>query len=199
MYRSRRIPLTLLEIMIVLVILGLVTAVVGINVRATVLRQRFLTETELVADRLRLAQDMMLLLGADVHVKMTEEERQLVLYLESESALSPVWERAMRNSRLSLREIHSVSFIDQNNPLGGQGGLDLLFLSNGSVMSKGEMLLSTHENPLAETALTRAICFFGAPHSFEVRTRDAQDRFCPELEDTFESLTSDTIRQVGRP
>lgn len=184
--------------MIALAIVALIGGAIAWNVRGALMRQRFLTEVALVVERLRLAQEMMLFLGADMHVHVQEEEGGLVLFLYSESSLKAPWDRVINNSKVKLREVHSVTFVDEINPQNVQGKLDILFLSKGSVMSGGEMLLSTHDNPFAPGAITRAICLLGAPHVITSKPKIVITPTCilPTDKALEEKIIIDTVDEV---
>ncbi|QLH36565.1 MAG: type II secretion system protein [Parachlamydiaceae bacterium] len=66
---------TLIELLIVLMVLALASGVIGFSVHRALREQRFKTEVELVADSLRLAQNLMLIMNADVHVTFKADEK----------------------------------------------------------------------------------------------------------------------------
>lgn len=166
MYIIRRLHITLVEILIVMMILALVSGVIGINIMRALKEQRFRTEVGLMVDTMRLAQDLMLILGTDVHVrvKAAENKKGIEYWLDVEGGVPKEWEPIVKRTRRLLKESHGVSFRElQNFPI-VEGQLDVRFQSGGSMMSKGVFRLSTHEDERAPGALTMAICLKGHPH-----------------------------------
>ncbi len=170
----RRRFLTLIEIMIVVSILLLVTGVIGFNIRRALITQRFNTETALFVDTIRLAQDMMLILSKDVQLKVTGKQGSGIEYsIEVEGGVPKGWETLMKRSQRLMESVHYISF-DQQDPFPSQPGqLTLRFQSKGSMMSKGELRFSSHQDPYTGTAMRRAVCLKGYPHSItsEIVTR----------------------------
>ena len=85
----RRHFITLLELLIVIAILALVSGVIGVNIKKALLDQRFRMEVGMILDELRLAQDLMLILSTDVHVKFSQdkEKKGIKYWLELETEL----------------------------------------------------------------------------------------------------------------
>jgi prepilin-type N-terminal cleavage/methylation domain-containing protein len=195
---QRKPRLTLIEVMIVLAIVAILAAVTGLNVQGLLQRQRFLTEVELLSGKLRLAQDMMLLLGANMHVKFQEKDKKIVVSLDTDATLPPYWEKVVSRSPMTLTEIHSVSFVDRNNPYKEGGEIDLRFLSNGTVMSAGELLLSTHENPYDANAVTRYICLMGTPYPIIAKVKSGTAAACEVTENKAldDSIINSTMLEV---
>jgi len=162
----RRSHYTLLEIMIVFTILSVIGGLIVINVNKALNEQRFRTEVSLVVDELRLAQDLMLILGTDVHFKVSEgkDSKELLYWLEFDYPLPKQWEHELKRKHKGLRTIHLVDFHDQVTNEHTKGQLDVRFMSGGMVMSRGVMLLSeSSENPPPHNALSRYIILPGHP------------------------------------
>lgn len=163
---KRRHPFTLIELMIVLAILAMIAGVVGINIRKAYTQQRFRSEVDSIVDQLRLSQDLMLITGADVHLKFTSmgDEQGLKMWMEVEGQLtSKEWEKLLNKNQRVLTAIHAINFEDELEYPVMPGVIDIRFLSAGNVMSRGMMRLSTHEDESAEGSMVRAICLLGHP------------------------------------
>ncbi|NGX42103.1 MAG: hypothetical protein K940chlam7_00380 [Chlamydiae bacterium] len=158
----KRRHVTLVEMLIVMAILALMAGVVTINIRRAHQQQRFHTEVDLMVDTLRFAQDLMLLLNTDVHVRvaLAEKRRGLEYWVEVEEGIPKAWKPVIKRSHRLLTETHSITFLED----GEVKELDIKFLSGGSLMSRGVIRMSTHENPDAAGATNRAICLNGYPH-----------------------------------
>lgn len=162
----RRSHFTLIELMIVLTILSVIGGVLVINVNKALFDQRFRTEVSLVVEELRLAQDLMLILGTDVHLKVAEgnDSKEIIYWLEFDYPLPKQWEHVLKRKHKGLTAIHRVDFKDQLQHLETKGQFDIRFMSGGAVMSRGVMMLSTsQEDDPPPDALTRYICLPGYP------------------------------------
>lgn len=162
----RRLHITLIEILIVVMILTLVSGIVGVNIMRALKEQRFRTEVSLMVDTLRLAQDLMLILGTDVHVrvKKLENKEGIEYWLDVEGGVPEKWVPIVKRTRRTLKESHGVSFQELQDFPYVEGQLDIRFLSGGSMMSKGVFRMSTHDDERTPGALTMAICLEGYPH-----------------------------------
>lgn len=165
MVSLRRLPITLLELMIVMAILALVAGIVAVSINKALVDQRFRTEVSMIVDELRLAQDLMLILGADVHVKFAEEGSKGIKYwIELETSLPDHINREILRKHHKLKTIRGVSFADELNKNSAQGQLDIRFQSKGMVMSQGILKLATSgESNLPMAALKNYICLPGFP------------------------------------
>lgn len=192
--------MTLLEILIAITIITLVGGVVGIGITRALKEQRFRTEVALVVDTLRLAQNMMLILGTDVHfrVKTAEGGKGIEYHLDVEGGGPEKWRRIIRKTQRIMKETHGISFRDlQPFPI-TPGQLDIRFQSNGAMMSKGVLRLSTHEDEKNPGALTMAICLRGYPHPLEAVIEKDVLIECETEEDTnyLSRLTLATLQEI---
>ena len=122
----------------------------------------------------------MLIVGADVTFRITGERQKGIQYhLEVEGDIPKQWEPTIKRSHRLLRETHSVELAD-GEPSPVEGALDLRFFSGGSVMSRGVLRLSTHENPDDPGALKRVVFLRGYPHPL-VSVPEGEEQL--ELED----------------
>lgn len=158
---------TIIEMMIVITVLALVGGVIAVNVRKAFQEQRFRTETTLVVETLRLAQDLMLILQDDAHVIFTQNEKGITFWLKTESPLAKNWEEVIKRTHKTLKAIHSVKFLDQLEGPTKMGELDIKFLSGGTVMSRGVIRLSSTDNDTEVNALRSAIPLYGYPRPIE--------------------------------
>lgn len=194
--------ITLLELLIVIAILALAGGAVAIGVRKALDDQHFRSEVGLIVNELRLAQDLMLILGTDVHVKFAQDKDGLgnKFWLELETRLPPEIEREVLREHGNLKMVRGIFFRDVNTPQYTQGQVDVKFLSKGTVMSKGVMRLATsdQESPPPGT-LQSYICLAGYPKPiFSVDEKSESDKDCEKSsEDAFDSkLTQDTIAKL---
>jgi competence protein ComGC len=165
-FYRHRVFFTLIEMMVVIGILVIFTGVIGINVAKAIREQQFNTEVGLIVERLRFAQNMMLVMNQDVKVKVKSlrNEQGLELNLDVEGGVSKEWQFVIDRSKLLLTNIHYFQFDDLLNYPQNPKEVEIKFLSGGSVMSRGVIHLSTHENPKDSGAMNSAILLYGYPH-----------------------------------
>lgn len=194
--------ITLLEILIVMAVLALVGGLVSIGINKALVDQRFRTEVSLIVDDLRLAQDLMLILGTDVHVKFAEDKDKsgIKYWMEMETKLPESMEREVLRKRSNLKTIRGVFFEDLLPFELVPGQVDVKFLSKGSVMSRGVMRLATSdsENP-PEGVLQTYICLSGYPKPiFSTDDKEKAAAECNFLvqKDADAKLTQDTFSKL---
>lgn len=193
--------LTLIELMIVLTIIALVGGLIGINITTAVKAQRFRTEVDMMVDTLRLAQDLMLIMGADVHVRVATEQagKGIEYWVEVEGGVPKQWESVIKRTRRLLVETHGIAFLEQRPFPIISGQLDLRFQSNGTMMSQGVLRMSTHEQMEAAGALKRDICLPGYPHPIvSVVEKDKPVECWGQDTDIDRSLTLYTVQEVTK-
>jgi type II secretory pathway pseudopilin PulG len=136
---------TLFELLIVLSILLIAVSVMGVRLSKYYQEQRFLSECQQIKSQFTFAQDLMLIMNADVQVKLAHDEKtkKVVCWLEVEKPLKPEQEYLIER-KLSLSAIHSYQFEgDYSNPL-------ILPFTLGS-MKRGTLLLSeAHQNAVQD-------------------------------------------------
>jgi len=159
--------LTLLEVMIVIMILVTVLGVIGLSVNKALVDQKFRTELSTLVDQLRLAQNLMLILGTDIHVKfkVLPENKGTEYWIETETELPKSISKEILQKHHQLRTIKGLFFVDLVKHSAKKGQLDLLFLSHGNVMSKGMMRLATTDQDHPPPNVLQAyIPLVGYPH-----------------------------------
>ena len=140
----RRNHVTLIEMLIVMSIIALISGIVMVSLDKALVEQRFRNEVGKIINDLRLAQDLMMILGMDVHVKFSEqpENRGIEYKLETETKINKSLQHLMLDKPRELSTIRGVFFDDEDNDQTTEGTLDIKFLSRGAVMSRGVMRLS---------------------------------------------------------
>lgn len=130
---------TLVETLIVLTIVAIVASVVTINAKSALRNERFQSEVVEFVELLKLAQDLMLIANADVHVKIQadEKEKAIKYWIETDKPLLKSFDSLIKKTRF-LKTVHHVAYSPSK-----EGLIDLKFLSNGSVMSSGNIQLSS--------------------------------------------------------
>ena len=191
-------PVTLIEIMIVMLILSLVSLVVVIGINKMIVDQKFNTEVSLIVNELRLAQDLMMVLKVDVHLIFEENHvhKGIDYGLEIDAPLQQNLKNEIQKRKKMLKTIKGVFFKDELEKKEVSGRLDIKFLSGGAIMSKGIIqLLSTDDEKNKDKGLQNYISLLGYPHpikSFD--TVEESNRFF-EVDDLIFDvlLTEDTV------
>lgn len=203
MAKCKTLSFTLVELLLVISILLMVAGLVGFNIRRAFFEQRFRAEVSAVVDTLRLAQDLMLLLNSDAHVLFADDPAGGIRYwIEVEKPLSGKgWDRELMRKRPILKAIHLVEMDDRVSAIKVKEQLDIMFLSGGSVMSKGILRLFSSDEKEREGVLKSYICLPGYPNPIvssnteikecsdgkeaenaDLLTRDMQNEIQPKLQ-----------------
>lgn len=153
----RRYSFTLVETLIVLTIVALVASVVTINAKKAMRSMRFQQEVSQFVESLRVAQDLMLIANADVHVKIKAEESGIKYWIETDKPLLKALEAHLKKTKV-FKTVHHVVHAS-----GKEGLIDLKFLSNGFVMSSGNIQLSSVINNDPSSLLIANIFLKGFP------------------------------------
>lgn len=194
----RRLYFTLMELLLVIGILAAVAGFVGMNIAKAVREQRFRAEVAQVVDQLRLAQDLMLVFQGDVHftLSLAEDGKAFSYGLKFDYDLPNYWKREIQQKQRKLTHIHFIS-MDPPVKSGDQDTLDLAFLSNGSVMSKGVLRLSTSESSDTLGALEQFIYLPGHPAPIFSRSTHNKSEVSPEKESSFnKQFTQRMIEEI---
>lgn len=197
----QRRAITLLEVVIVITILSIASGAVAIGINKALVEQHFRTEVDLIVNEMKLAQDLMLILGTDVHLHFAEAKKNegIEYWLELETKLPQNVQREVQRKKKVLKTIKGVFLEDSLLWEIQESHIDVKFLSNGAVMSKGIMRLATSsdENIPAGT-LESFIYLAGYPRPIvSSRTKEEAEEAYQKLEDDQdERLTKDTILKL---
>jgi type II secretory pathway pseudopilin PulG len=153
--------MTFIEMVVVMAILSLVAGVIGVNISRSMQEQRFRTEVSQVMDKLRLAQNLMLILDEDIRVYFNKVEEGISCGLMFQCTQNAGWGKEINRPQL-LTAVRRVDFKGVGEDL-GKGDFALNFLSGGMVMSQGILKLTTGKNRLYSDR--RYVCLPGFPAS----------------------------------
>jgi len=103
--------MTLIELMIVIGLLSLVMGVIGLGIGTAVSTERFRASTGMLVDKLRLAQDIMLILRSSVRMELQQQDSGLLVTLHTEEGLTPALVTATSQPVL-ITGIHQLQFMD---------------------------------------------------------------------------------------
>lgn len=137
----RRLHITLIEILIVLSLLALILGIVGLNLGGAARTERFRSGVDILVQKLRLAQDLMLILRTNIRITLEQQEDGLHVTFTAEGALTPALISAT-TSKTTIDSIHAFSFDSKTS----DEKLVLDFLSAGGKMSKGTLTLFSDPN-----------------------------------------------------
>ncbi|MEM1283213.1 MAG: hypothetical protein AAGG81_06630 [Chlamydiota bacterium] len=193
----RKPAITLLELLIVIAIIATVSGFIAINVTKAVRQQRFRSEVSRVVDEMRLAQDLMLILGVGATLKF--EVRRggdgIDYWLETSLPLPKHWEAMIHKESPALKAIQVIQFQDSSE----EGKLEIKFLSPETGMSKGLLRLSTNERDDDLGAFTSYICLPGYPSPIEYKIGGIEGAFCEqkENEEFMKTLSRHIYEQIN--
>lgn len=167
-------------------IISIIVGAMGFAVNRAVAQQNFRSEVSAVMDQLRLAQELMLIVDADVKVQFAGASEGIKVWIDTEAGLARGWERELARSGRELRAVEKIEFNDTTIERDGELTLD--FLSGGTVMSQGILTLTAGEE-------SRHICLPGFPRPI-VSVIDKDQ--CIQEEETRDddALTLYTVRLV---
>lgn len=181
--------MTFIEMVVVMAILSLVAGVIGMNISRAMQEQRFRTEVSQIMDKLRLAQNLMLILNEDIKVYFNKVENGIICGLAFQCPLYKGWGKELNRPQL-LTAVRRVDFKGMGEDL-GKGNFALEFLSGGMVMSQGILKLSTGKNRIYSDR--RYVCLPGYPAS--IVNVDKK----PNLECLANARANDNLTQVIMP
>ncbi len=160
----RRRFVTLIELLIVIAILTAILGVVGINITGAVRTERFRGSVKVLTDRLQLAQDIMLIVRADVRVTLERKNDGLHVSLNVDGALTPALDRATKDTMI-VSGIRAFRFTNSDGESFDNTAV-LDFYSGGSRMPRGELLLA-EESLNANDAFQEVILLLGRPQAIK--------------------------------
>jgi type II secretory pathway pseudopilin PulG len=138
---KRQRHITLIELLLVLLILAIATAVIGIQSHKALNEQKFLSEVMRVTDHIQLAQNLMSTMQTEIklYFAVDVERGGINYWLHIEKPLEK-WEKNMTQTH-HLQAIKLIEFNTQKVEKGNN--LLLLFTADGFVMPKGDFTLAS--------------------------------------------------------
>jgi hypothetical protein len=186
----RRAYITLVELLVVIFLVILIAGVVGLKIQETRHEQRFRSEVSLVVNQLRLAQDLMLILDADLYVTFKGDPKKgLKCCLESEKELPRTWQRELKQCDYTLKAIHSIDIRPHQDP-------KIAFLAGGTKMTEGVLVLSDKSNPHDPKAMNQYITLIGYPQPIVSSNTPSKLDEKYRAEDQISQLTNTTIQEI---
>lgn len=194
--RTKRHFLTLIELLIVITILAMVSGVVGVQIQRTLREQRFNTEVAIVLDKLRLAQELMLILRTDAHVKFMDipDKNEIALWLDVETPLDSLKKDIVKP--VNLKTIRAVEFKDALEYKTKMGELDICFLSGGNVMSQGVLRLADSV-AASSGVLERFITLSGHPKPLHIALKREFENSDEVFDERLTAITQQELQDAG--
>ena len=198
----RRSHITLLEILTAIALIALFAGIIGVNINKALVEQRFRNEVGLILDDLRLAQDLMFILGTDVYVKFEEAKDGdgIRFWIEQESVLLDSVRNEIARKSHVLKTIRGVFFRDETTDERSKGKVDMKFLSKGAVMSKGIMRVATSDSESPPPNVLQCfICLAGYPHPIisQDTKEAAENEYKKSVNQWFnKQVTQDTFSKI---
>ncbi|MGM0440219.1 MAG: hypothetical protein ACQEP8_03785 [Chlamydiota bacterium] len=135
-------PFTLLEIVFVAALLLVLGSVVGLNVTKALRKERFRASSELLVDKLQLAEDLMLNLKVNVYLDLQPRGEGFVAILRIDNKPYARELRAVIDRPFKLSGVERIEFTAADSrKLPEKPPLTLEFLSGGAKMADGNLYL----------------------------------------------------------
>ncbi len=156
---------TLLEMMVVLVIIGIIGSVVGLNLNRAVRAERFNAGVALLVDKIQLAQDIMINvdLGTYLVIDMSADGTIYSTIIFDSSSV-PKKLSAVGNKRIKIPGVKNIALSS-----GEFIPLTLKFISGGGKMSKGDLIISSYGGDI------RYINLPGCPHAVSSQNQPTEE------------------------
>lgn len=189
--------LTLIELLAVMALITLIAGVVAISVAKTLREQRFNNEVAVVMEKMRLAQELMLILRTDAYVKFQQapDNSMIEVWVEVETPLDTLKSDVQKKAQ--LKTIQFVDFKDQIPGPTKLGEISVRFLSGGNLMSKGILRLSTSYLSNDQGALERFVLLTGSPGIFKASVKPPEEDSTNYLEDRLTAITAQELQENG--
>jgi type II secretory pathway pseudopilin PulG len=168
--KKRRNYFTLLEMLVVFLILSMGLALTGVKLKEAYEEQRFFSEWNQLVGQLRTAQELMLVMDADVEVTLAYDpkNKQVVSTLSIEKPLDDAWVKLVER-KFAFSAIRSFQF---NQALADP----LVLMFKAGKMSQGELVLSSLEkNSSQEKGRRETIHLLGYPAFIEKQGKSTQE------------------------
>lgn len=131
---------TLMEMLVVMTLIVIVAGAIGMNVAGALRETRFRSGTELVLDKLQMAQDLMLIMDQDIRIKFDKVDGQLRCLFEVDAKLTPAL-RVIMNKNTDIAGIQNWEFVEADSHRKLEGKFNLEFGGGGTKMSRGVLHL----------------------------------------------------------
>lgn len=196
MHKRKKSYFTLVEMMVVVFIISLGLAITGVKLKEAYDEQRFLSEAEQVVNTMALAQDLMLIMDADVsfHLENKSDKKVFICWIEVDKPLKKPWDKMVERKH-ELNAIKSVKYDAQDT-----SKLDLNF-SLGS-MSHGKIVLSSmkEEDKKNKDALKFEINLPDYPSPFFARQSKLKkhQEFDFQIENLYPTVIYDEIYEKNK-
>lgn len=172
---KKRIYYTLLEVIVVIALLSMVGGIMAFKVRGFVAEQRFRDEVTNVVDHMRVAQELMMIMNADVYLWFESFPDRIEVSIRTDQKLAGNWNRILLKDPLKIKYARVIEFHGSDHAVKGKSNvIELRFRSGGSVMSYGVLRLATGQY-WREGVFEKFISLKGYPHP--IVTENTCDNF----------------------
>lgn len=131
-------------------ILVAVMAVVGVNATKMMQKERFRSSTTLIADKLKFAQDLMLILQTDVSIKFEQTEKgNWLCKFTTAKSLNKALKR-IANDNIAINGIDKIVFEEAETHLKKESPIEITFYAGGAAMAHGSLKLYGGKGTLEE-------------------------------------------------
>jgi len=149
--------------MLAMAILSLIGGLIALQISTALRDQRYKTEIDLIESKLRLTQELMLMMGVSIQVHFDKTPEGIRFSLEPITVAPQEAAPFFKQAKILLRAIQNVEWVEidkiKSLPIG------IPFYSKGFVMGEGVLKLI----PTSSDVKGQEIVLKGYPHPVEVR------------------------------
>lgn len=206
--KSRRF-FSLLEMLIVMVIIAIAASLVAFKIVDLLKQQRFRTGSELILDKLSIAQNVMLIFSSEVIVTLSKSNQNdnLICTIEVKSGITPALTKIIGNSS-EIKGVKFAKFESEGQPSQSLP-ISLRFNFLSFDLPKGRLWLSADQKFDKQSDLTRIIHLTGYPKPLgfqinpnkEVQNLELSELLYPQeiREEWLLQLQEETTQQNATP
>lgn len=136
--RAAKRYITLIEVLVVIAIIAASAGILAVKMRDFLQEQAYLDESHQLLNQLRIAQDVMQVMNADLVVRISQDDKGLFTsQIEPKTTPPELAKRLISTSPLKLKAIGRLEFEDQFTETVLKENFDLTFMSRGFTMNHG--------------------------------------------------------------
>ncbi|CDZ79777.1 Tfp pilus assembly protein FimT [Candidatus Rubidus massiliensis] len=195
MIKKRFLFFSLLEMMIAFSFLAIIASFAFVKIQEVVTKQKFNNEVYFIAERLRFAQNLMLMMNKDIKITFESlDNKQIKLTMQILGQNEEPW-MSKYTKPYFIKTIRYINFPDTLRNDSHSNSASIFFMSKGFYMSKALLYLST--GPDKPNSLNRYIPLKGIPAKIEIFTNEEQaKKHSVEDNTTLKNFSQQTLKEI---
>jgi hypothetical protein len=179
----RRLPMTLIEVLVVVALLALVFSTTGFFVYRGIVKEKFLSDGHLILNKMQAARGLAVQMDMEVRLKLLQNEQGTLWSLEGDKPLMNGL-KVMSKSQKRLKGIKSMALGSQLIPL-----IEIVFSRMGSVSLTDDLSLFPVRHPGIDDEEKLVISCYPFPHLVFTHTLESKKDPAEEIPFPKEVLT----------